>query len=99
MGGEGHIDHAIYQHETGPVVLPKRMEEKDAAAAAVARTWNRRSDHDRTAEPLRFGPDIQRMQPLHVVAALLRLAQYVEGAGRRVDDRRTGDSDLWIDIL
>ncbi len=102
VAGEADIDDAVCEQSACALVLAQGVEGEGAAGGAVAAAGHARLDHDRAAELLGAGAEVERVQALHVAgraaAHFLGLRNDVDRAGCLIDHRCPGDPDLVGDV-
>ena len=98
VAGEGDVDVAAEEQQSGAVEVVLRIEGDRRAVAADAGAGHRSRDLDRAARDLVPGEHVERVQALVVDVVLEVLAHDVEAAGRRIDDRGRGHAGLRVHV-
>ena len=97
VGPERHVHDTVTQQQRRTLVLAQGIEHYLTAHRSGTGSRNARLDHDRTAELLGSGRNIERVQSLDIVRPagdLLRLGHDVESSGRWIDDRGSRNPDF-----
>ena len=99
---EAEVDVAVQEQQRRALVLVQRVERDAPARRPRSCAGHARLDHDRAAELLGAGRDVERVQSLDVVGRsagrLLRLRDDVDRVRALVDHRRARDPDLGRDV-
>ena len=100
MGGPNNINRSIQQSQAAPLVLVLQVEGQNTAHGTVAGAWHGGCDGDRSHEFLIAVDEVQRVQPLVETAGrAFRLANHIQRSGGEVDDGRSRDANLGLNIL
>ena len=93
--GPGDVDGAVIDQQAGSLIVRPRVE-RDVVlrVAAVAGPGHAGLNDDGAAGPLAAVANIERVQPLHERAVLLRPRDEVDRLGRRIDRGRAANPDV-----
>ncbi len=96
-GTEPDVHHTIYQHQTGPLKLPSRVELKSSTITARTSSWHGGLNHD-GGHSVGSRGNVKSMKAEELARGFRCLSHHIEGARSWVDYRCRGDPDLRNDI-